>query len=347
VTGLTPAGGDLAHHAPNGFRNPWPRAEPRGVSGLVRWGWERLRRGRPPDPDPSIFPRANPSPAEPRAPAGELRLTWVGHSTVLIQMGGANVLTDPIWSERASPLRIAGPRRWVPPGLPLDALPPVDLILLSHNHYDHFDAPTIRRLARAHPSAIWCVPLGLGRPVRALGATEVREHDWWEHTVFTGREWAVDLGCTPAQHFSARGPFDRNRTLWCGWALRVTRGGLFFAGDTGYHPEFGRIAERFGPFHAVLLPVGAYLPSWMMRPVHLDPEEALHAYADLCRGTTTPVLVPIHWGTFKLSDEPMDEPPARTLAGWMARGLLRDRLWLMAHGETRALSVQDRPPSPS
>jgi N-acyl-phosphatidylethanolamine-hydrolysing phospholipase D len=236
----------------------------------------------------------------------------------------------------------------VPPGLPLDALPPLDVILLSHNHYDHFDAPTIRRLAWAHPSAIWCVPLGLGRPARALGAVDVREHDWWEHTVLTGPEWAVDLGCTPAQHFSARGPFDRNRTLWCGWALRLSRGGLFFAGDTGHHPEFGRIAEQLGPFDAVLLPVGAYLPSWMMRPVHLDPEEALRAYADLCRGaTTTPVLMPIHWGTFKLSDESMDEPPARTLAGWVARGLPRDRLWLMAHGETRALSVQDRPPSPS
>ncbi len=262
-------------------------------------------------------------------------------------MGGANVLTDPIWSDHASPLGIAGPRRWVPPGLALDALPPVDLVLLSHNHYDHFDAPTIRRLARAHRSAIWCVPLGLGRQVRRLGAADVREHDWWERTVLTGTGWRLDLGCTPARHFSARGPFDRNRTLWCGWALRAPNGGLFFAGDTGYHPEFGRIAERFGPFDAVLLPVGAYLPSWMMRPVHLDPEEALRAYADLCRDATKPVLMPIHWGTFKLTDEPMDEPPARTLAAWTARGYPRERLWLMAHGETRALAVQDLRPLPS
>jgi N-acyl-phosphatidylethanolamine-hydrolysing phospholipase D len=167
-----------------------------------------------------------------------------------------------------------------------------------------------------------------------LGARRITEHDWWE----TGADGPLTLTATPAQHFSARTPLDRNRTLWCGWVVEAAGRRVFFAGDTGYHPAFGDIARSLGPFDMALLPVGAYEPRWFMRPVHMNPEEALRAFGDLqIAGRTEGVMVPIHWGTFKLTDEPMDEPPRRTRAAWDASGRPADRLWLLRHGETRIL----------
>jgi N-acyl-phosphatidylethanolamine-hydrolysing phospholipase D len=261
----------------------------------------------------------------------------VGHSTLLLQLGGLNLLTDPMWSERASPLPFAGPRRWVPPGVPLDGLPPIDAVLLSHNHYDHFDAPTIHALARRHPSAAWCVPLGLARALRELGVAEVREFDWWETGTLALASGTLEVGCTPAQHFSARVPWDRNATLWCGFAVAANGRRVFFAADTGRHPEFARIGRRFGPFDVALMPVGAYEPRWFMRVVHMNPEEAVEALRELQEGAgmgAPPVMVPIHWGTFKLTDEPMDEPPRRAEAAWGAAGLAADRFRRLRHGET-------------
>ena len=325
-----------SHRRPDGrFRNPWPNTEPQPFSALLKWSWERLRHGRPRDPDPSVFVCRAPSFASPRAADGSLSVTWVGHSTVLLQVGGLNVLTDPIWSARASPLSFAGPRRWVPPAVPLDELPPLDLVLLSHNHYDHFDVPTLRALAARHPAARWCVPLGLAAALRPLGAAFVTELDWWD----VARIGEAEVGATPAQHFSARGPWDRNRTLWCGFWLAAGGRRIFFAGDTGHHPEFARIGAHIGPLDLALLPVGAYEPRWFMRVVHMNPEEALEALDELREGAgmrEVPPMAPIHWGTFKLTDEPMDEPPRRTEAAWASRGWPPDRLWRLAHGETRS-----------
>ncbi|HXF96234.1 MAG TPA: MBL fold metallo-hydrolase [Gemmatimonadales bacterium] len=328
------------HHLPGGgFRNPWLDGVPGRFTGLLRWlVIERLTKGRPPQPDPSAFPRRTPEFPAPRAGRDELVLTWVGHATFLVQIGGLNLLTDPVWSQRAFPVQWAGPRRLVPPGIAFDRLPPIDAVLLSHNHYDHLDAGTVRALARRHPDLRWLVPLGVGSLLRRLGARRVTELDWWEET----RVDELQVGCTPAQHFSARGPLDRNRTLWCGWSIAAPARRVFFAGDTGLHPEFAAIGDRFGPFHAVLLPVGAYEPRWFMRPVHLDPEEALEAFRAL-HAARPPlpgkrvVMVPMHWGTFRLTDEPMDEPPGRTARAWAAAGLDPADLWILAHGETRRL----------
>jgi N-acyl-phosphatidylethanolamine-hydrolysing phospholipase D len=290
----------------------------------------RTTRPRPKDPDPSVFTRVRPSFMTPRASAAQLTVTWVGHASLLIQLGGMNVLADPMWSERASPVRFAGPRRWVPPGIALDELPPLDLVLQSHNHYDHLDDRTVRQLARRHPHAVWVTPLGLGSFVHRRGARAVVELDWWqEHRVDS-----IRVAATPAMHFSSRTIGDRGDTLWCGFALTATSGRhVFFAGDTGLHPEFGMIGRRFGPFDVALLPIGAYEPRWFMRYLHMNPEEAVDAF----RAVNARVMVPIHWGTFKLTDEAMDEPPARARAAWRAAGLPDERYRQLAHGETLTL----------
>jgi N-acyl-phosphatidylethanolamine-hydrolysing phospholipase D len=260
-------------------------------------------------------------------------LTWIGHSTFLVQIGGRNVLTDPVWAMRASPVSFAGPRRWVPPPLGLEALPPIDAIALSHNHYDHLDAGTVRRLAGLHPDAEWLVPLGLARFVRARGAARVAELDWWD----ARDAGPLTLTCAPAQHFSSRHHADRDRTLWCSWVIRAGGRAVYFGGDSGLHPAFGAIGARLGPFDAALLPIGAYEPRWFMRPMHMNPEEAVAAFRALTTGDGRAVCGAMHWGTFKLTDEPMDEPPRRVRAAWAAAGLAVERLWVPTHGGTRVL----------
>ena len=310
---------------------------------MLRWTTERRRNPRAPNPPPGHFPRATPAFVTPRAPADRITATWVGHSTVLLQVGGLNVLTDPMWSQRASPLWFAGPRRLTPPGVDFDALPPIDVVLQSHNHYDHLDSRTVRRIARRFPSATWFAPLGLTATLRRWGVRDAVERDWWqtaEHAG-TGGPPAATIGCAPAQHFSARTLRDRNRTLWCGWTIQASDRRVYFAGDSGLHPEFGAIAERYGPFDLVLLPVGAYEPRWFMRRVHMNPEDAVAASREL-RGpyadVPAPALLAIHWGTFRLTDEPADEPPERVRRVWREAGLADEKLWLMKHGETRSLS---------
>jgi N-acyl-phosphatidylethanolamine-hydrolysing phospholipase D len=273
----------------------------------------------------------------PRAGESELAATWIGHSTVLLQIGGLNVLTDPVFSERASPVQWAGPRRVMEPGLAIDALPPLDAVLLSHNHYDHLDRPAVKQLARAHPRAAWIVPLGLGRYIRGWGARDIVELDWWQPATLG----ALCVTATPARHFSARRAGDRNRSLWCGFAVDVRGRRAYFVGDTAYHPEFGEVGARCGPFDLAIVPIGAYDPRWFMRIVHVDPEEAVRIYADLVAAhpaAAPPMMLGIHWGTFRLTDEPMEEPPRRAEAGWRARGLDGDRLWVARFGETRRIA---------
>ncbi len=326
------------------FTNPWPGAQPpHGWRDILRWsrerGWiPRISRASTPR-----FERATPAFHEPRAPHDTLSVTWIGHSTVLLQMGGLNILTDPIWSERASPFRLLGPRRVTPPGAALESLPPLDLVLLSHNHYDHLDSRTVRRLARLHPGARWMAPLGVAPLLQRFGVREVTELGWWDELTVGGAR----IACTPARHFSARSFADRMRSLWSGWAMRVDDHALYFAGDTAYHPEFAKIGERYGPFDIVLIPIGAYDPRWFMERVHVDPEEAVRAYLEVsgdaldAGGAPRPprIALGIHWGTFKLTDEPMDEPPRRTRAAWKAVGLPEEELWILRHGETRELEL--------
>ncbi|MGE0354437.1 MAG: MBL fold metallo-hydrolase [Gemmatimonadales bacterium] len=284
-----------------------------------------------------MFPLDTPSISRPAGGTGELRVTWIGHSTTLIQLGGTNILTDPIWSRRASPVQWAGPARLVPPALRMEELPPVHVVLVSHNHYDHFDDRSIRRLARRFPEARWFAPPGLALALGRRGVREVTELGWWQE-VEVGGGTGLRVGATPAQHFSARSPWDRNRSFWCGYAIRGDDLGVYFAGDTGYHPEFRRIAERFGPFDLCLIPIGAYEPRWFMRVVHMNPEEAVRAFQDLRRAHPATgrrgAFVPIHWGTFRLTDEPMEEPPERTRLAWAANGMEAGDLVVLRHGGT-------------
>ena len=262
-----------------------------------------------------------------------------------MQLGGWNVLLDPVFAERASPVSWAGPRRITAPGVAMDALPPIDLVLLSHDHYDHLDAAAVGAIAARWPEARWLAPLGVDATLRRFGASHTDALDWSERRVVG----PLEIACVPAQHFSGRGITGRDSTLWCGWSLRVApregepaAPGILYAGDTGLHPEFASIARAHGPFALALLPIGAYAPRWFMRPVHCDPDDALAAYAAVAeaQAASHPTLPPptmgaMHFGTFVLTDEPVDEPPARVRDGWAAAGRAPGALWIPRHGETR------------
>jgi N-acyl-phosphatidylethanolamine-hydrolysing phospholipase D len=300
---------------------------------VLRWARERRKLARAANPRRNSFSTAESLVAYPSAGVNEFTATWIGHSTILLQMGGLNVLTDPVFSQRAFPVQWIGPRRMMDPALALEALPPLDIVLLSHSHYDHLDKPAVQRLARDHPDAAWVVPLELGAYVRRWGVKHLVELDWWQQADVRG----LKVTGTPARHFSARRAGDRNKTLWCGYALEMAGARAYFAGDTAYHPEFGEIGARCGPFDFVMMPIGAYDPRWFMHVMHMDPEEAAQAYSDLTSSGTapSPLMLAIHWGTFRLTDEPMDEPPRRAASAWRERGLDNSCLWVAAFGETR------------
>ena len=242
-----------------------------------------------------------------RRPAGSgLRATWLGHSTVLIEIDGLRVLTDPVWGARASPSRLAGPKRFQPVPVPLRALPPIDLVLVSHDHYDHLDYPTIRELARQ--SVPFVTSLGVGAHLEAWGVAPQRivELDWWETAQLPDAELMVHAA--PSQHFSGRALKDRNATLWSSFVIESPRHRVFFSGDTGLTGEYAAIRERFGAFDLVMLEVGAFHPSW--GDIHLGPENALQALALLGGGA----FLPVHWGTFALAMHDWDEPAETLLA---------------------------------
>jgi N-acyl-phosphatidylethanolamine-hydrolysing phospholipase D len=325
------------HHAPGGrFRNPWPGDAPQRARQVVRVILEYIKRTRT-SPQRVSLPVAIPDISYPRAERLEANATWIGHSTVLIQLAAMNVLTDPVFCQRAFPVQWFGPRRVTAPALSLDELPPIDVVLLSHNHYDHLDRAAARRIAGAHPRATWVVPLGLGSYLRRCGVRVIVELDWWQQASIG----AMRVTATPARHSSARGLWDRNKTLWCGFAIEVDGLRAFFAGDTAYHPEFDAIGARCGPFDFVMIPIGAYEPRWFMQRVHVDPEEAVRIYEDLSSshpGSPGPLMLCIHWGTYPQTTEPMDEPPGRVAARWREVGLDMHRLWVARAGETRTLT---------
>jgi len=278
------------------------------------------------------IPRVESQVARPRSPADEIRITWVGHATTLIQMGAVNVLTDPVWSRRVSPVRWAGPARLTPPGLPFDALPPVSAVLLSHDHYDHLDELTVRALARSHPDARWYAPLGHGRWLERRGVRRVTEMDWWDVVTVAPR---LAVRALPTQHWTRRSPGGMNRRLWCAFSLEDPVGRkVYFGGDSGYCTVFREIGQELGPFDAALIPIGAYEPRWFMKPAHMNPEEAVRVYLDLGGQGT---FMGVHWGTFRLTDEPVTEPPERAKAAWLAADLPVDDLWIPAIGESRVV----------
>jgi N-acyl-phosphatidylethanolamine-hydrolysing phospholipase D len=276
----------------------------------------------------SLFPRPGAAPRVPFDRAALLAnpsVTWIGHATMLVRMEGAIFVTDPMFSQRASPLPFAGPRRLVEPGVPLSALPSVDFAILSHDHYDHTDARSIRALA-AHGTR-FIVPTGMAALLRGWGV-ESTELAWWEHT----RVGPLRVHCVPARHFSGRTLTDRNRRLWSGWVIEGETRRFYFAGDTAYFRGFKEIGERLGPADLAAIPIGAYLPQAMMKPVHVTPEEGLRGAAE----AGAKRIVAMHFGTFDLTDEPLDEPPVRFRAEATRLGLGEDRAWVLKVGESRA-----------
>jgi len=295
-----------------------PGAPQQKFSRFLRWithreqgEWRRFRETEPSAPPPE------------RVDGSRLRATFVNHSTFLLQTGGLNLLTDPVWSERVSPVSFAGPKRRRSPGLRMEDLPRVDAILLSHNHYDHFDKATLKRLLERDRPVVFC-PLGLAKPLERLGFEHICELDWWQQVAWSG----LVVHCVPAQHFSARGPFDRNRTLWCGWVLDADAGSIYFAGDTGFGSLFEEIAASFPRIRLSLLPIGAFKPYWFMGPIHMTPSQALYAHRLL--GSAHSIAT--HFGTFPLADDGEQEPLES-----LGRAMMQDPparpFWVLQEGE--------------
>jgi N-acyl-phosphatidylethanolamine-hydrolysing phospholipase D len=330
VTACSGAGGPVpgapAHHRERGFANINPEfARPPFWTRTTFFAarvWSATFT-----PRMATLPRVPNDGAALRANGTEPTITWVGHATLLIQLDGVNVLTDPQWSERASPVSFAGPKRVTPPGLRLEDLPPIHVVVISHDHFDHLDEATVRRLAALHRPRFY-VPLGYRDWFANLGITDVVELDWWDSRVERG----VTLTCVPVQHWTSRSFLQMNNRLWSGWVIAGRQRRAFFAGDTGYYePHFKEIGERLGPFDVAAISIGAYLPPAIMQLTHTTPEEALRMFADI-RGRR---FMAMHWGTFDLADEPLTEPPMRLLAEARRLGLDPDRVWVFQHGETR------------
>jgi L-ascorbate metabolism protein UlaG (beta-lactamase superfamily) len=278
------------------FFNP-DSAQVRGFLDVVRW-----KLTSRPESSARFVSDVEPSRPPSDLKGNELRVTLINHSTLLLQQSGTNILTDPIWAERASPFASIGPRRHRKPGVRWEDLPRIDIVLLSHNHYDHLDLASLRRLADRGQSQ-FIVPAGVARLLRSRKIGPVHELDWGE-SLSVAR---TTLHSVPALHFSGRGLFDRNQTLWCGYVIEAADRIVYFAGDTGFGDHFERIRDRFGAPLLALLPIGAYKPRWFMSPVHMAPDEALRAHEILAAKTS----IAIHHGTFQLGDEGIDTPKRR------------------------------------
>lgn len=293
--------------------------------GFWKWQWERLTTQRPEEPpfQPEVLKTDT---AFLRANQKQITLTWVGHSTAFLQLEGLNILVDPVFSDRVSPVSFMGPKRLVPLPFQLKELPPIDVVVVSHAHYDHLDLPTLKELAKKDQGRVlFLVPLGNKEFLKSEGILNVQEFDWWEHTQHKNLKFTF----VPAQHWSARGVFDQNQALWGGWHISAPAFKFIYVGDTGYSKDFQDIYAQLGAVDLAMIPVGTYEPRWFMKRQHVNPEEALMIHRDLHAKTS----IGVHWGTFRLSDEPMAQPFedfAKALKAHPVEGVFK----VMKHGET-------------
>ena len=316
------AEGLSSHHLANGtFRNTYIDSVDKPFTDLLRW-----RRESPPT-DVLSFPIAENDPTFLAANREQTTITWIGHATFLLQINGYNILTDPHFSGRASPFSFTGPKRGTSPGLAINNLPPLDAIVISHNHYDHLDENSIAALAQKQPQTPFFVPLRLRETLVAMGAKRVVELDWGQSEVVGG----LRLTAEPCQHWSARGIWDRNKTLWAAWVAETASHRCVFIGDTGYSADFADMGKKYGVFDLALIPIGAYEPRWFMQQAHIAPHESVRIFQDLCARNA----VASHWGTFSLTDEPMDEPPQKLQQALAAAAIDDGRFAVFQHGQTR------------
>jgi N-acyl-phosphatidylethanolamine-hydrolysing phospholipase D len=324
-----------AHHTDNGFRNLYQDAMKGSLFTYVRmrffgneeWADYEATADRVPTVATPIEQVMNP-------PADKPQITWIGHATVLVQYHGINILTDPMFSERASPISFLGPKRATPPSLNVEQLPHIDLVLTSHNHYDHLDKATVQAIGN---QAVWAVPLAYKQWFANLGVTNVMEFDWWDEKNIAGAR----VTATPTQHWTGRGLGDRYKQLWAGWAVQIDGFKFWFGGDTGYNEKiFTEVGRRLGPFDLGLIPVGGYAPRWFMQAMHLNPEEAVQVHRDIRANFS----LGIHWGAFPLTAEPIDEPPERLAQA--ARALNGSRFITVPVGKTLTLAVDSAAAAP-
>jgi L-ascorbate metabolism protein UlaG (beta-lactamase superfamily) len=301
---------------------------------FLKWRWQRLFADIP-GPEAYHFPLAANDPAFLRGNRTKNTLTWIGHATLLLQAGGKNILTDPHFSKRASPVQWAGPQRVAAPGIALDDLPAIDIVIISHDHYDSLDTQTVRLLAGrpGGEQTRFFVPLGLKRWFTDLGISRVTELAWWQSHGETG----LTVTAVPAQHWSKRRLFGKDDALWCGWVVAAGDFRFLFVGDSGYSPIFKEIGRRLGLFDLAAIPIGAYEPRWFMKRHHVNPEEAVQVHLDVGAGKS----VAMHWGTFILTDEPLDEPPGRLKQALVEKGLAPESFIVLRHGETIFLGPGD------
>ena len=333
------------HHLPDGFQNNYTTATDKSRTELLRWQLARLRAGLPKPPE-QLTPTVTPDLKFVSANIGarqEPAITWIGHATMLVQMGGLNVITDPVFSERASPVQFAGPKRYQAPGIALSDLPRIDLVLLSHNHYDHLDVASVKALnAQAGGPPLFIVPLGVKKWMASEGITNVQQLDWWDSRTIKTAQGELEMHFTPVQHWSARSIGDRRATLWGGFALFAPDFHFYFSGDTGYSQDFIDTQKYFaarqtaalgGGFDVALIALGAYEPRWFMKEQHVNPSEAVQIHLDLQAKRS----IGVHWGTFDLTDESLDQPPKDLAAARAAKKLPQEAFDVMAIGQTLKL----------
>ena len=291
------------------------------------WKWRRESS----KPEPIAFPMVENDPEYLKSNKSENTITWIGHSTFLLQIDGINILTDPHFTKRASPLSFMGPSRTTPPGLKIEELPFIDFVLISHNHYDHLDSKTIQLLLKKQNvnQPTFFVPLKLRNILSKLGARNVMEHEWWQMTQFKN----LEIHSVPVQHWSKRTFNDTNKTLWCGWVVKANNFKYFFVGDTGYSKDFKDIQKKFGSFDLSTIPIGAYAPRWFMKDSHCNVEEAIQIHKDV----KSKKSIAMHWGTFQLTDEPMDEPIKLLQELTKQLKISKDEFSYMTHGQTKKI----------
>ncbi|WP_288443070.1 MBL fold metallo-hydrolase [uncultured Pantoea sp.] len=321
----------LAHHTPHGFRNP--EEELRQPGDLQRWRRERKQQNLPLPPQ-SGYAAFTASWCQQADLSGEDdRVWWLGHAALLLRLNQRYILIDPALSTRASPLPFAGPQRKTPAPISVAQLPHLDYVLISHNHYDHLDRPTVKRIARRFPAAHFLVPLGMADWCRRRGVRTVTELDWWQQVQLDD----ISFTAVPARHWSMRTFWDRNRSLWCGWVVRNAQLNFWFSGDSGYSDNLSAIAQRLGPFNLAALPIGAYAPKWFMRGQHMDPDQAVQLWQQIGR----PLAIPIHWGVFELADESLDDPPTVLAQALLQAGEVDAPFAAWRIGESRSLMNYD------